>query len=231
MPSTPDLSERASVRFPLLRARSPVPLSLYGEMARRCSVLKTVWYSIRFRGVVLVGRGSRIRAHRSARVHLARRSVLMFGLAHDRPAGAVLRMRPRSSLRIDGRVQIMRACHVEVGYDASLAIGADTFLNEQSSIMCCCSTEIGAGCAISWGVRILDTDIHRTGPGAASPHAPIWIGSGCWIGADALVLKGSSLGAGAIVAAGAVVASTVPPKTLVAGVPARVVRENVTWDL
>ena len=226
-----DIPNRIAARFPQLRSRSAAPLSLYGEMARNCSVLKTAWYSVRFRGLVVVGRGSRIRAHRSARLILAPRSVVAIGIAHDRTVGAVLRMRPGSSLRIGGRVQIMRACHVEVGYDATLTIGADTFLNEGSSVMCCSSTSIGSGCAISWGVRILDTDIHTVGAGAGSPHAPVRIGCDCWIGADSLVLKGTHLGDGTVVAAGAVVASDMPPRSMVAGVPARVVRENVSWAL
>ena len=214
------------------KTRSPVPISYYVELARNCSVLKTAWYSIRFHGVVVVGRGSRIRVHRSARVSLASKSVLAIGIAHATPVGAVLRLRPRSNLRVDGRVQIMRACNVAVDYDATLTIGADTFFNEGSSVVCYSDTTIGSGCAISWGVRILDSDVHKlVQEGKSSPHAPIQIGKDCWIGTNAVVLKGTELGDGSIVAAGAVVASKVPPNSLVAGVPARVMRENVTWTL
>ena len=214
------------------KTRSAVPVSYYVELARNCSVLKTAWYSVRFRGVVLVGRGSRIRVHRSARVSLASKSVLAIGIAHATPVGAVLRLRPRSNLRVDGRVQIMRACNVAVDYDATLTIGADTFFNEGSSVVCYSDTTIGSGCAISWGVRILDSDVHKlVQEGETSPHAPIQIGKDCWIGTNAVVLKGTELGDGSIVAAGAVVASKVPPNSLVAGVPARVMRENVTWIL
>ena len=55
--------------------------------------------------------------------------------------------------------------------------------------------------------------------------APIVIGDKVWIGANATVLPGVTIGKGAIVAAGAVVTRDVPPNTIVAGVPARVVRE------
>ncbi len=54
--------------------------------------------------------------------------------------------------------------------------------------------------------------------------APITIESNVWIASAATVLPGVSIGAGAVVAAGAVVSRDVPPATLVAGVPARVVR-------
>jgi acetyltransferase-like isoleucine patch superfamily enzyme len=46
-----------------------------------------------------------------------------------------------------------------------------------------------------------------------------------WIGAAATVLPGVTIGADSVVAAGAVVTRDVPPATLVAGAPARVVRE------
>jgi acetyltransferase-like isoleucine patch superfamily enzyme len=53
---------------------------------------------------------------------------------------------------------------------------------------------------------------------------PIAIDANVWIGAAATVLPGVRIGAGSVVAAGAVVTHDVPPATLVAGVPARVIR-------
>jgi maltose O-acetyltransferase len=55
--------------------------------------------------------------------------------------------------------------------------------------------------------------------------APITVGDGVWIGARAILLPGVTVGEGAIVAAGAVVVRDVPPHTMVAGVPAKPVRE------
>ena len=54
--------------------------------------------------------------------------------------------------------------------------------------------------------------------------APIRIGRGVWIAAGATVLQGVTVGDDAVVAAGAVVTKDVPPRTLVAGVPARFIR-------
>jgi acetyltransferase-like isoleucine patch superfamily enzyme len=54
---------------------------------------------------------------------------------------------------------------------------------------------------------------------------PISIGDHCWIGINALVLKGVTLGQGTVVAAGSVVGSgEYPPFSLLAGNPARVIR-------
>lgn len=53
---------------------------------------------------------------------------------------------------------------------------------------------------------------------------PVMIGDNVWIGAAAVILPGVTIGNDSIVAAGAVVSRDVPPRTLVAGVPARPIR-------
>ncbi|WP_371628083.1 sugar O-acetyltransferase [Streptomyces sp. NBC_01116] len=56
-------------------------------------------------------------------------------------------------------------------------------------------------------------------------YAPIVIEDDVWIGAAAVVTQGVTIGAGAVIAAGAVVTRDVPAGTVVAGVPARVIKE------
>ena len=51
------------------------------------------------------------------------------------------------------------------------------------------------------------------------------IGNNVWVGANCTILKGVSIGNGAIIAAGAVVTGDVPEYTIVAGVPARVIKK------
>ena len=54
--------------------------------------------------------------------------------------------------------------------------------------------------------------------------APIHIGKGVWIGANATVCSGVTIGDHAVVAAGAVVVKDVPADTVVGGVPAKVIK-------
>lgn len=62
---------------------------------------------------------------------------------------------------------------------------------------------------------------------ATDKRAPIRIGRGAWVASRAIITAGVSIGDGAVVAAGAVVTHDVAPNTIVAGVPARVLRERV----
>ena len=54
---------------------------------------------------------------------------------------------------------------------------------------------------------------------------PVTIGDDIWIGANAVVLPGVTIGNHSVVAAGAVVTKDVPPHSLVAGVPAKVIKQ------
>ena len=52
----------------------------------------------------------------------------------------------------------------------------------------------------------------------------VWSPDYCWLGGNVTILGGVTIGAGSVVGAGAVVTKSVPPNSLVLGVPARVVR-------
>jgi len=54
---------------------------------------------------------------------------------------------------------------------------------------------------------------------------PVHIGAGAWLGSNVTVLTGLTIGEGAVVAAGAAVTRDVAPRTVVGGVPARVIKE------
>jgi acetyltransferase-like isoleucine patch superfamily enzyme len=109
-------------------------------------------------------------------------------------------------------------------------------------IVCDAEITIGAYALISWNVVLMDTYRVPADPEArralvrAVPQfeprrldgpaeaRPIAIGRGVWIGFDCCVLPGVTIGEGAVVGARSVVTRDVPPFTIVAGNPARVIR-------
>ena len=76
-------------------------------------------------------------------------------------------------------------------------------------------------------MTIIDDDGH--GIGLPPYSAPIIIEDEVWIGCNVTVLKGVTIGKGSVVAAGAVVTKSCPPHSLLAGVPAKIIKQEVQW--
>jgi len=90
---------------------------------------------------------------------------------------------------------------------------------------------IGDRVIVGANAVIADTDFHPIDPDVRrvdvlnAAHAPVHIGDDVFIGMRAIILKGVTIGAGSTVGAGSVVVRDVPPRTVVAGNPARVIRD------
>lgn len=80
---------------------------------------------------------------------------------------------------------------------------------------------IGPDAYVAFGAVVLSHDMTRGFYGHTR------IGARCFIGAHSIILPGVQIGAGSIVAAGSVVTRDVPPGTIVAGNPARVIRTGI----
>jgi acetyltransferase-like isoleucine patch superfamily enzyme len=114
------------------------------------------------------------------------------------------------------------------GLPAHLSIGERCSIGDRTQIHCCEQVEIGAEVLISWDVNILENNFHNTADRAIRT-GPVVIGDRVWIGCRAIVVSGVTIGRGAIVAAGSVVTRDVPAGVLVAGNPARIIRETEPW--
>ncbi len=152
--------------------------------------------------------------------------IPILGNATPRRAVTVIAINDGAEVEWDGAC-IGRGAIISVGSQARLTIGQNSYVTGTSLIAAQQSITIGQNCAISWGVTIIDDDGHGFGPPPYS--APIEIQDNVWIGCNATILKGVTLGRGSAIAAGAVVTRSCPPNSLLAGVPARVIRENICW--
>ncbi len=105
----------------------------------------------------------------------------------------------------------------------------DAYMNYGSVIECRNRIEIGKHCLIGERVKISDSNNHRINYDGYKISAPVIIGEHVWICNDSIILCGVTIGDGAVVAAGSVVTKDVPARCVVAGVPAKVIRENIFW--
>lgn len=104
--------------------------------------------------------------------------------------------------------------------------GENVFVNQGCTFMDKGGIRIGDGVMIAPRVSLITGGhpLPRAERRAYLSFAPIVVEDDVWIGAAAVLTQGVTIGAGAVVAAGAVVTRDVPAGTLVAGVPARVIK-------
>jgi acetyltransferase-like isoleucine patch superfamily enzyme len=147
------------------------------------------------------------------------------------------------------RLRIRRAAQIEIGSSNSLTdgcwlwpddreaegrrikIGSFNYFNRDVMLDACNFIEIGERNMIGPGVYITDSN-HTMSVNGSFSDGPmdvgkVSIGNGCWIGARAVILKDVVLGDRCVVAAGAVVTKSFPADSVVAGVPARLLRSTV----
>src|SRR5258706_2499038 len=114
-----------------------------------------------------------------------------------------------------------------------IRIGDSTFVGHGCRFSVARAVRIGSHCLLASGVQIQDHDGHpidatrrrRNEPPPAHEVKAVTIGDDVWIGSGAMILKGVSIGDRAIVGARAVVTKDVPADAIVAGNPARIVRD------
>jgi acetyltransferase-like isoleucine patch superfamily enzyme len=142
-----------------------------------------------------------------------------------------IHMLENSKLVLHGMNQIGRGSLVWILADGVIDIAGGGFTAGNNIIIAKERVSIGKNCQIAWGVTISDHDFHRTFTNGVknTETAPVKIGDGVWIGMNATILKGVEIGDSAIVAAGSLVTQNVPARSMVAGVPARVIKENVEF--
>jgi acetyltransferase-like isoleucine patch superfamily enzyme len=141
-----------------------------------------------------------------------------------------------------GSGSIVRGELLRFAHGGKITIGRHCYIGEGTRIWSGAQISIGDHVLIAHNVSIFDNLTHpidwqerrrHFGAIASIGHPadidlgdrPVEIGDDVWIGAHALVLRGVKIGARAIVAAGAVVTRDVPADTIVAGNPAKPVRQ------
>jgi acetyltransferase-like isoleucine patch superfamily enzyme len=148
----------------------------------------------------------------------------------------------RHGLSIGCGASVYTGTMFDVGPKGNVKIGEYAVVNP-AWIICDAAVEIGAYALISWNVVLMDTyrvplnvwqrrfELQSVSTRKSrslesrSPARPIRLERNVWIGFDSCVLPGVTIGEGSVIGARSVVASDIPPYTIAAGNPARIIRE------
>ncbi len=94
--------------------------------------------------------------------------------------------------------------------------------------------EIGALCMFSYGITLRNHDSHRiidpSSGRVLNPPKDVILGRHVWIAQNATILKGCHIGDNSVIGFGSIVTKSCPPGSVMAGVPAKIVKEDINWD-
>ena len=124
----------------------------------------------------------------------------------------------------DQQTWLVNGQNIELGAFVKISAFSSVIAGKGSRIKIGTNTIIGPGVtivALNHGMALTDEPIRYQD----WTEADVVIGDDVWIGANAVILEGVRVGKGSVVAAGAIVTDDVPENTVVAGVPARVIKK------
>ncbi|HXT94128.1 MAG TPA: DapH/DapD/GlmU-related protein [Trebonia sp.] len=113
---------------------------------------------------------------------------------------------------------------ISVEHRGRLTVGDHVAMNYGVNIDVWHEVRIGNKVMIAPSVTILDDNRHELEPGSPLYCGPTIIGDNVWLGGGVTVLPGVRIGAGSVIAAHSVVSRDIPPNSLAAGSPAKVIK-------
>jgi acetyltransferase-like isoleucine patch superfamily enzyme len=142
--------------------------------------------------------------------------------------GFSVHMPGAGELHIGPHVELRRNTRIEIEHGGRVVIGARTQLTYDVVIQCTQEVTIGEGCLLANGASVVDSKHRFRDAGVpireqGLDYGPVHIGDHVWVSSKATVA--ADVGDHSVVAAHAVVTKPVPPRSLAAGVPARVIEE------
>jgi acetyltransferase-like isoleucine patch superfamily enzyme len=145
--------------------------------------------------------------------------------------GEVLEALDEGRLEIGEHTLLEPGCWITMSPEARISIGSGCFLNKNTMLAAQERIEIGDHVMFANNCFVGDADHRFDDPNTPVPYqgfaaqGPVRIGSDVWFGVNCVVTGGVEIGDRAVIGANSVVTSDIPPATIAAGAPAKVLRE------
>jgi acetyltransferase-like isoleucine patch superfamily enzyme len=159
--------------------------------------------------------------------HFMRREAFVRWPVH----GNVLEAFDEGRLEIGAHTLLEPNVWITLPGEARVRIGSGTFLNLNNMVAAVESVEIGDHCMFANGCFITDGNHRFDDPDTPVPYqgfttkGPTKVGDNVWCGANVVITSGVTVGERCVIGANSVVTEDLPPRSIAAGVPARVLRE------
>lgn len=145
--------------------------------------------------------------------------------------GEVLEALDEGRLTVGEGTLLEPGCWLTLAPGARISIGQGCFLNRGTMLAAAERIEIGDHVMFGNGCFVGDSDHRHDDPDLPVtwqgfvPRGPVRIGSNVWFGVNCAVTGGVTIGDRAVIGANSVVTHDIPPGTIAAGAPAKVIRE------
>jgi acetyltransferase-like isoleucine patch superfamily enzyme/coenzyme F420-reducing hydrogenase beta subunit len=196
------------------------------------SIIQTIYYSRKycagFKKFIRIYKNSIIDISKNALVDINGSVVIGVGRSVKFKEWTRIHIESWSALIIKDGFSFNSGSYIWLTHSGTLEIGSG-FINEGATITCACYIKIGKNVHIARDAAIRDYDGHYIETPDYRTIKPITIGDNVWIGYGATILKGVTIGDGAVIAAKSVITKDVPAHCVVAGIPAKVIRDNIYW--
>lgn len=178
------------------------------------------------KGFIVPCWGAQFKISRRACINVSADFTVNFFETSRKVEGASFIVAKDALAEIKGNFKMLYGADVKIFEGGKLFLGSG-YTNAGVQIRCSQSIRIGNNVAIAKDVVIMDSDAHEIFYDGYEMSKGICIEDNVWIGTRAMILKGVTVGEGSMIAAGAVVTKDVPPHSMVAGVPARVIKTDI----
>lgn len=149
------------------------------------------------------------------------------------PTSSYFGVDAKSTICFKGKFAMCKGGCLKVSGGGKMECGDKVTFNTHSKVLCTHNIHIGNNVRLGWDTMLKDGDGHAIcdeNGTVFNGNRPIFIGNDVWVGAEVALLKGAAIADGSVVGFRAMVTKRFEqPNVIVAGSPAKIVKENIKW--